>query len=110
MVCLDFPSGANNSARYLDVVYCCKYPENDCNDFYIGETDRLISKIIIDHDKGDKNSHPFQYAQNKKHAHVWVNDLTILNSNYRSTIRKKISESLHILDKRSRHQIQKRPE
>ena len=103
MVCLDFPRKANNTARYLDVAYCCKYLENDCDDFYIGETDRRISKIIIGHDKRDKNPHPFQYAQNKKHAHVSVNDFAILNSNYRSTIRKKISESLHILDKRSRH-------
>ena len=67
-----------------DVVYCCKCPENDCDDFYIGETDRRISERIIDHNKRDKNSHPLQHAQNKKHAHVWVNDFTILSSNYRS--------------------------
>ena len=23
-----------------DKVYCCKCPENDCDDFYVGETDR----------------------------------------------------------------------
>ena len=37
-----------------DVVYCCKCPENDCDDFYIGETDRRISERIIDHNKRDK--------------------------------------------------------
>ena len=72
-----------------DVVYCCKCPENNCDDFYIGETDRRISERIIDHNKRDKNSHPLQHAQNKKHAYVWVNDFTILNSNYRSKIKKK---------------------
>ena len=37
-----------------DIVYCCKSPENDCDDFFIGETDRRISEIIIDHNKRDK--------------------------------------------------------
>ena len=37
-----------------DIVYCCKCPENDCDDFYIGETDRRISERIIDHNKRDK--------------------------------------------------------
>ena len=76
-----------------DVVYCCKCPENNCNDFFSGETDRRISEIIIYHNKRDKNSHPLQHSQNKKHAHVWENDFTILNSNYRSKIKRKISES-----------------
>ena len=33
------------------VVYCCSCPENDCDDFYIGETNRRISERIIDHNK-----------------------------------------------------------
>ena len=41
-------------------MYYCKCPENDCNDFYFGETDRRISERIIDYNKRDKNSHPLQ--------------------------------------------------
>ena len=63
--------------EHNDIAYCCKCPENNCDDFYIRETDRRISKRIIDHNKRDKTSHPLQYVQNKKHAHAWVNDLTI---------------------------------
>ena len=74
-----------------DVVYCCKCPENDCDNFYIGETDRQISERVIDHNKRDKNLYPLQQAQNKKRTHVWVSDFTVLNSNYRSKIRRKIS-------------------
>ena len=59
-------------------MYCCKCPEIDCDDFYIGETDRRTSEGIIDHNKRDKNSHRSQYEQNKEHAHVWVNRFTIL--------------------------------
>ena len=53
-----------------DVASCSKCLENDCDDFYIGETDRRMSERIIHHNKRDKNSHPLQHAQNKKHAHV----------------------------------------
>ena len=65
----------------------------------IEETDRRISEKIIDHNKRDKNSHPLQHAQNKKQEHVWVNDFTILNGNYRSKIKRKISESLYMRSK-----------
>ena len=38
-----------------DVVYCCRCPENDGDDSYIGGTDRRISERIINHNKRDKN-------------------------------------------------------
>ena len=82
-----------------DVLYCYKCPKNDWDDLYIKEIDRQISERIIDHNKRDKNSHPLQHAQNKKHAYVWVNDFTILNCNYRSEIKIKMSESLYIRSK-----------
>ena len=63
--------------EHNDIVYCCKCPENNCDVFYIRETDRRISKRIIDHNKRDRTSHPLQYVQNKKQPHAWVNDLTI---------------------------------
>ena len=44
------------------VVWCCKCPENDCDNFYIGEIDRRISDRIIYHNMRDKNSHPLQHA------------------------------------------------
>ena len=81
-------------------MYCFKCPENHCDDFYIGETDRRISDKIIDHNKRDKSSHPLQHIQNKKHAHIWVNNFTILNRNYRSKNKRKISESLYIRSKK----------
>ena len=79
-----------------DAAYRCKCTEKVFDDFYIGETYTPISKRIIDHNKSDKNSHPLQHEKNTKHAHVWIKVLTILNSNYRSNIKSKISESLHV--------------
>ena len=81
-------------------MYCCKSHENDCDDFYIGETDRQMSEIIIDHNKKHKSSHLLQHAQNEKQAHIWVKNFTILNSNYRPKIKRKISESLYIRSKK----------
>ena len=37
-----------------------------------------------------------QHVQNKKHADVWVNNFTILNSNNRFKINGKVGESLYI--------------
>ena len=82
-------------------MYCWKCSENDCDDLYTGETDRQISERIIDDIRRDKNSHPLQHAQNKKNAHIWVNNFSILNSNYRSKIKGKISESLSIRSKKA---------
>ena len=48
-----------------DVVYCYKCPENNCDNFYIGATDRQMSERIIYHNKRDKNSHPLQHAQTR---------------------------------------------
>ena len=81
-------------------MYCCKCPGNDCDDFYIGETDRRVSERIIDHNKKDRNSHSLQHAENNKHTHIWVNDFTILYGNYRSKIKRKISGSLYIRSKK----------
>ena len=35
-----------------------------------------------------------------RNTHAWVNDFTILNSNYRSKIKRKISESSYIRSKK----------
>ena len=82
-------------------MYFFKCPENDCDDFYSGEIYRRMSKRIIDRDKRDKNSQPLQHAENKKHAHAWINDLTILTVIIGLELREKWV-SLYILDQRSR--------
>ena len=79
---------------------CWKCPESDCDDFYIGEIGRRISERIIYHNKRDKNSHPLKHVQNKKHPHDWVNHFAILNSNYRTKIKRIISEHLYVKSKK----------
>ena len=79
-------------------MYCCKCPESDCCDFYNGETDTRIPERI-ERDKFCILSHSLQHAQNKKHAHISV-FFFILSSNYRSKIKRKISESLYTRSKK----------
>ena len=40
-----------------DLVYECTCPQIDCNESYIGETDRCFEERIIDHNKRDKITH-----------------------------------------------------
>ena len=79
-------------------MYCCKCSENDCYDFYNGETDTRIQERI-ERDTFYILSHSLQHAQNKKHAHILV-IFSILSSNYRSKINRKISESLYTRSKK----------
>ena len=79
-----------------NLVYICKCPDPDCNDTYIGETNRRIKERIIDHNKRDKNSHILSHAREKNHPHVWLNDFKVLDTNYKSNVKRKISEALYI--------------
>ena len=40
-----------------DLVYECTCPQIDCNESYIGETDRCFEECIVDHNKHDKITH-----------------------------------------------------
>ena len=79
-----------------NVVYLCKCPEKEYQERYIGETKRRISELIIDHNRRDRFSHVLHHSRDKKHSHVWTKDFEILGSNYSSTTKRKISESLFI--------------
>ena len=37
-----------------------------------------------------------RHSRNKLHTHVWEGDFKLLDSNYQSNIKRKISESLYI--------------
>ena len=45
------------SEHKYNLAYHGKGPDNDCNDDYIGETGQRISKMIIDDNGRDVNSH-----------------------------------------------------
>ena len=71
------------------IVYfgCC--PNVTCNETYVGETDRRIKEHIMDHNKGDKNSHLLKHARESQHNHVWRDDFKSPNGNCKSSIKKR---------------------
>ena len=79
-----------------NVVYfsCC--PNATCNNAYVGEADRRIKERIMDHNKRDKSSHLLKHAQESQHTHIWKDDFKILSGNYKSSVKRKISEALYI--------------
>ena len=46
-----------------DLEFKCTYPQNDCNESYIGETEWRFEERIIDHNKRDKKSHIYKVVK-----------------------------------------------
>ena len=63
---------------------------------YIRETERRIKERVIEHNKRDKNSHILKHSREEGQNHVWDKDFQVLGNNYRSALKRKISEALII--------------
>ena len=79
-----------------------------CNETCEGETNRRIKERIMDHDERDKSSHLLEHARESQHTHIWNGDFKILNSNYKSSIKRKISEALYIRTLRSTSNVKEK--
>ena len=55
-----------------DLVYKYKCSQIDCNEPYIGETERRFEERITDHNKRDKKSHIYKHCSEKSHPRVWT--------------------------------------
>ena len=91
-----------------NVVYYCQCPNDNCNENYIGETSRRIIERIKDHNNRDKKSHILTHSIEKKHAHVWKDDFKIIGANYKNNTKRKISEALHIKQRKPSLNIQEK--
>ena len=79
-----------------DLVYKCTCPQIDCNESYIGETERRFEERIIDHNKRDKKSHIYKHSSENSHPHVGLDNFEIVGRNYGNRIKRKIGEALLI--------------
>ena len=82
--------------QHQNNVYYGKYPNPNCKDDYIGETERRVIERVIDDNKQDKKPHTLKHSRDKLHNHDWEDDFNLLGNNYQSNIKRKISESLFI--------------
>ena len=78
------------------IVYFISCPNVNYKETYVEETDRRINKHLIDHNNRGKNSHLLKYVRESQHTHLWKDDFKLLNSYYKSSIKRKISEALYI--------------
>ena len=79
-----------------DLVYKFTCPQINCNESYIGETERRFEEHIIDHNKRDKKSHIYKHSSENSHPHVWLDNFKIVGRNYGNRIKRKIGEALLI--------------
>ena len=79
-----------------NIVYYVPCPNKKCKDDYSGETKRWIEVPSDEHRSKDKKSHVLQHTKATKHKRVSLSDFKILGQGYRSSFRRKISESLFI--------------
>ena len=77
-----------------NVVYEVKCP--DCDHMYIGECGRRIHERFKDHAGKDKNSHVFKHTLNSGHSEITMNDVKIINKNFKNYYKRKISEAIYI--------------
>ena len=92
-----FPSKDRTKPKHkYNVLYFCRYPNVTCKEACVGETDGRINKPIIDHNKRDQNSHLLKHTRESQHTHAWKNDFKTFNGNYKSSIKRKISEMISI--------------
>ena len=50
----------------------------------------------MNHNKRNKSSHLLKHAHESQHTQLWKDDFKILNDNYKSSVKGKISEALYI--------------
>ena len=72
-----------------NIVYFSRCPNVACNEKYVGETDRKIKELTMDHNKRDKSLHLLKHARESEHTNVWKEGFKILNGNYKSSIKRR---------------------
>ena len=59
--------------KYIEkLVYECTCSHIDCNESFIGKTEKHFKEYIIDHNKRQKNSHICKHRSKNSRPHVWL--------------------------------------
>ena len=77
-----------------NVVYQVNCP--DCENVYIGETGRRLIQRTMEHAGKDKNSHVHKHSLETGHTEISLNNIKVMNSNYKTYYKRKVSEALYI--------------
>ena len=83
-----------------DLIYECSCPHEECNETYLGETERRFEERVIEHNNRDKKSHMYKHCKSKNHPHVWWDNFIFLDNNYGTKIKRRIGEALLINERK----------
>ena len=77
-----------------NLVYKAICPNENCQETYVGETERRIIERIKDHQGRDHHSHVLKHSIEKSHERVNMKDFEILSKAHRHNYNRKITEAL----------------
>ena len=83
-----------------DVTYYVKFPEENCREDYIGETERRLPECEIHHSGRDKNSHVLKHCIEKEHKLPSLENFAILGTNYKKN---KFRKKNHSISRKNAH-------
>ena len=90
-----------------NVTYHISCANKRCEATYVGETKRRILTRMMEHNSKDPKSHVLIHSKETKHRQVFLPNLKIVGSGYKSDFRRKISEALHIKELKPDLNVQK---
>ena len=90
-----------------NVSYHITCANKKCKSNYVGQTKRRTLVRTMDHNSKDSKSHVLQHSKKTKHRRVFLPNVKILGSGYRTNFRRVISEALFIKELKPDLNVQK---
>ena len=90
-----------------NVTYHINCANQKCQSNYVGETKRRILTRMTEHNRKDAKSHVLIHSKKTKHRRVFLPNIKIIGSGYRTNFKRKISESLYIKELKPDLNVQK---
>ena len=90
-----------------NVSYHIECANKKCNSDYVGQTKRRTLVRTMDYNSKDPKSHVLQHSKKTKHRRVFLQNVRILGSGYRTNFRRVVSEALFIKELKPDLNIQK---
>ena len=90
-----------------NLTYHVSCANKKCKSSYVGETKRRLLTRAMDHNSKDKKSHMLIHSKKTKHKRVFLRDVKVLETGYRTNFKRKISEALYIKELKPDLNVQK---
>ena len=90
-----------------NVSYHIQCANKKCKSNYVGQTKRRTLVRTMDHNSKDAKSHVLQHSKKTKHRRVFLPNVKIIGSGYRTNFKRVISEALFIKELKPDLNVQK---